>query len=161
MLGVFHDLGIRFEYPASWELLVDEEDARSTITLNAPGGTAFALVTVDDDRPAAQAMADEALDAMREEYPDLEACPAAQTIAGRAAVGHDLEFFSLDFVVACTIRCYRTPQHTVLLLAQWADTGEDPSNDDPDGASTDFEAHFARLCKSFEDTAAERALDDE
>ena len=69
-------------------------------------------------------MADEALTAMREEYPNLDATPALETINSHNAVGHDVEFISLDMTNTCAIRCFRTPRRTVLVFGQWSDLDE-------------------------------------
>src|SRR5829696_7230522 len=121
MFGTYDDHGIRFAYPQDWELEVTDDGPRTTVTVQSPGGLAFALVTLDEDRPAPAALADEALAAMRDEYPQLDATPAQETIAGHRAVGHDLEFISLDLVNSCAIRCYRTRRRTVLVFGQWSD----------------------------------------
>ena len=124
MEGLYDDRGIRFEYPDDWELEVTDDGPRTTVEVASPGGLAFALVTVDDDRPAASEMADEALSALREEYPALDAFPALETIGGHKAVGHDVEFISLDLTNSCAIRVFRTPRRTVFVLAQWSDLEE-------------------------------------
>lgn len=135
----FDDHGIRFAYPGDWQLDESEDGARTTVELHSPA-SAFALVTLDTDRPEPGEVADEVLTAMRQEYPDLEAVPARERIAGHNAVGHDLEFFSLDVVTTCSIRCYRTPSQTVLIFAQWSDLDGD-----------DAEAEFRLLRRSIED----------
>ena len=121
MFGIYDDNGIRFRYPEDWELEVTDDGPRTTVAVQSPGGLAFALVTLDEDRPAPAELADEALAAMRDEYPQLDASPALETIDGHRAVGHDLEFISLDLVNSCAIRCYRTPRRTVLVFSQWSD----------------------------------------
>ncbi|HEV3167309.1 MAG TPA: hypothetical protein VGZ22_25090 [Isosphaeraceae bacterium] len=127
MLGIYQDHGIRFEYPFEWELEVSDDGPRTTVTVQAPDGLMFTLVTIDDSRPAPADLADEALAVMREEYPDLDAAPAIESIAGHRAIGHDLEFFSLDVINSSTIRCFRSPSRTVLVFDQWSDlAGEDP-----------------------------------
>src|SRR6185503_10582749 len=93
----------------------------TTVSIQKPGGLAFAFVTVDDSCPAPAEIADEALSAMREEYPELDAIPALETIGGHRAVGHDVEFISLDMTNTCAIRCFRTPKRTVLVFSQWSD----------------------------------------
>jgi hypothetical protein len=124
-VACFDDLDIWFEYPPDWELDVDEDGPRSTVSVQAPGGLAFALISVDASRPATAEMAGEALTAMREEYPDLDASPAHETIDGHRAAGHDLDFLSLDMVTSCAIRCYRTPRRTILIFTQWSDLADD------------------------------------
>jgi hypothetical protein len=121
MAGTFDDLGIRFEYPEGWELEVTDEGAVTTVSLHSPEGPAFALVTVDESCPDPGEIADEVLQAMREEYPGLDASPAAESIGGHEAVGHDVEFISLDMTNTCAIRCFRTPRRTVLVFGQWSD----------------------------------------
>jgi hypothetical protein len=127
MIGIYDDHGIRFEYPLNWELEVSDDGPRTTVAVQEPGGLAFAIVTADETRPAPAELADEALAAMREEYPGLDATPALETIDGHRAIGHDLEFISLDMINSCAIRCYRTPRRTVLVFGQWSDlAGEEP-----------------------------------
>lgn len=127
MWGIYDAHGIRFEYPPGWALAEAAEGARSTVELHSPGGTAFAFVSVDEDRPAPAELADEALDAMRVEYPSLDAAPALETIDGHPAIGHDVEFLALDIANTCAIRCFRTPRRTVLFFGQWSDLdGEEP-----------------------------------
>lgn len=46
-IAIFDDRGIRFEYPEGWELEVQEDGARTTVSVQAPSGLAFALVALD------------------------------------------------------------------------------------------------------------------
>ena len=119
--ATYDDRGIRFDYPGDWALEVTDDGPVTTVSLQSPEGLAFALVTVDDTCPAPAEVADEALAAMREEYPGLVASPAMETIGGHPAVGHDVEFISLDMTNACAIRCFRTPRRTVLVFGPWSD----------------------------------------
>ena len=126
MFEMFDDRGIRFAYPLGWEVEVIDEGPVMTASVQAPGGLAFAMVRLDDSRPAPADVADQALEAMREDYPQLDASPALETIDGHHAVGHDIEFISLDLTNTCAIRCFRTPRRTVLAFGQWSDLeGED------------------------------------
>src|SRR4051794_15932671 len=125
MTEVYNDGGIRFEYPGDWELEVTDDGALTTVAVQAHGGLAFALVTVDDSCPAPAQVADQALEALREEYPVLDASPALETIDGHRAVGHDVEFITLDMTNSCTIRTFRTPRRTVLLFGQWSDLADE------------------------------------
>jgi hypothetical protein len=122
---LFEDRGVRFQYPEGWDVEVTDEGAITTVALHAPEGLAFALVSIDPDRPTASEVADKALEAMREEYASLEATPAVETVDGRAAVGHDAEFISLDMTNTCAIRCFETDRRTVLLFAQASDLADD------------------------------------
>jgi hypothetical protein len=120
---IYEGHGVRFEYPSDWDLEESDEGEASTVEVQAPGGLAFALVRSDESGPDPATVADEVLEAMREEYPELDVTPAMETIAGHHATGYDIEFFSLDFTNGAAIRCFRTPVRTVLAFGQWSDIG--------------------------------------
>lgn len=120
-IACFDDRGIRFEYPADWELDVTDDGLRTTVSVQAPSGLAFALVTVDDEGTDADELVAEALAALQAEYPTLMAEPAEEVIDGHLGNGHDVEFVSLDLSVACTLRGFQTPRRTVFVLTQWSD----------------------------------------
>jgi hypothetical protein len=125
--AIWDDYGVRFEYPAEWDVDVNEDGTRTTVSVQSPDGMAFAFVAVDDDAPAPSELADEALEAMKAEYTDLEITPVRETIDGHPAIGHDLEFFSLDVPGGCAIRAFRTPRRTVLVFEQWSDLDPEDS----------------------------------
>ena len=120
---VYEDHGVRFEYPSDWTVEVTDEGPVNTVDLQHPEGVAFALVRTDEMRPDPAELADLALEAMREEYPELDAAPVMETLNERCATGHDVEFFSLDIANGASIRCFRTPRRTVLIFGQWSDLG--------------------------------------
>ena len=109
MTAIYDDRGIRFEYPDDWELEVTDDGPITTAAVQSPSGLAFALVTTDDSCPAPAEIADQALEAMREDYPTLDSAPAMESIGAHHAVGHDIEFLSLDMANSCVIRCFGTP----------------------------------------------------
>ena len=119
------DHGVRFDYPAGWELDANEDHPRVSITLQASQEPAFALITFDAEGPDPREMVDEALAAMTAEYPTLDRKPTEEPIGGHPAVGYDLEFLSLDMTSFCMIRGFRTPRRTVLLFAQWSELDDD------------------------------------
>jgi hypothetical protein len=121
MTETYDDEGVSFDYPDSWVIEASDDGDVTTLDVRAPDGLAFALVTLDAGRPAPAEMADEALRAMRDEYPDLDASPARELIGGHTSTGYDVEFLSLDMTNSCTIRAFRTPRRSVLLFAQWSD----------------------------------------
>jgi hypothetical protein len=129
-IAIFDDFNIRFEYPLDWELDVGEDGGgRLTVNLQAPNGLDFAFVQIDDDQAEPGELADEALEAMRAEYPALDAIPARETIAGREAVGYDIDFFSLDVPNMCGIRSFRTSKRTILIFVQWSELLEDAAGE--------------------------------
>ncbi|MDB5352639.1 MAG: hypothetical protein JWN86_3886 [Planctomycetota bacterium] len=147
MFGIYDDHGIRFEYPPEWVLDVADEGTRTTISVQSPSGLAFAMVSVDADRPPPATMVDEALGAMKEEYPELELMPAIEEIDGHKAVGHDLEFISLDVLNGCAIRSFRTKRRTILVFGQWSEV-------DDEVEPTDSEALIQAMRRTLEETDA-------
>lgn len=125
MTAIFDDFGVRFTYPRDWELDVSEDGTRATIALQAPDSMAFAFIALDSSRPAAQELVDEALDAMRAEYPSLEAVSVSESIDGHKALGHDAEFMTFDMINSCAIRGIRTARRSVLFFAQWSQLDDD------------------------------------
>jgi hypothetical protein len=122
---VYEDHGVRFEYPSDWELEVTDDGEVTTVDVQHPNGIAFLLVRIDESCPDPALIADSALEAMREEYPDLDAVPVVETLDEHRATGHDVDFFSLDISNSACIRCFDTPRRTVLVFGQWSDLGEE------------------------------------
>jgi hypothetical protein len=120
---VYEDHGVRFEYPSDWVVEVTDEDEVTTVDLQHPEGVAFVLVRIDETCSDPEETCDMALEAMREEYPELDDTPAMETLGEHVVTGHDVEFFALDVPNAASIRCFRTPRRTVLLFGQWSDLG--------------------------------------
>ena len=137
--GYFDDRGVRFAYPEGWQVEVTDEGTVTTVALHSPAGPAFALVTLDDSCPDPDEVANQALEVMREEYPALDSAPAGETIGGHRAIGHDLEFFSLDVTSTCAIRCFRTDRRTVLLFGQWSDLEDGAAHAALDSVRQSFE----------------------
>jgi len=111
----FDENGIRFQYPENWEMDRQETDGGWTVSVQSPG-TAFFMVSFDGDMPEPQAMADTAQEALRSEYPALESEEASERLAGRAAVGHNVRFFSLDLTNTVWLRSFSCDEGTVLVM---------------------------------------------
>lgn len=120
-MSSIESLGIQFERPSGWSAESNEDGPRTTVSIQSPGGDAFAVIVLDEDRPTPAAVLKEALSALRDEYSDLEARPVSERIAGYSATGYDIEFFALDLPAYSAMRCFRTKSRTVLLLGQWSD----------------------------------------
>ncbi len=124
MTGYFQEFGLRFVYPLDWDLDVNDEETQVTVTISAPDGPAFVLIRADTERPEPSSLAAEALAAMCGEYEGVESTAVEEMMAGYPAVGHDLDFLSLDMPNTCSIRSFRTKRRTVLYFAQWSDLDE-------------------------------------
>ena len=87
------------------------------MSLQSPD-TAFLMLCLREDMPTTDEMAESALEALREEYPELESQERVEEIAGQPAVGHDIQFFSLDLTNTCWTRSFYSGRGTLLVMAQ-------------------------------------------
>ena len=121
--------GLSFDYPAGWKIEREEGESGWTVTLQSPGA-AFALVRLDRDLPDPRQVVHEALETLKGDYPTLEADVALESVAGEMAVGHDMEFFSMDMLNTCWTRSFYGVAGTVFVLGQ--STGADEDDYEPD-----------------------------
>ncbi len=117
MIQTFERSGIRFQYPANWQANAEDAGDGWTVTLQSPE-TAFVLVSLRPDADTAAQVADEALEALKAEYPELDAEPAVDDLAGQPAVGHDIDFLTLDTAILCWTRCVETTAGPLLVMCQ-------------------------------------------
>src|SRR5262249_30986267 len=115
MAAQFDEGGIRFRYPENWRLEREKSENGWTVTVQSPD-TAFLLVSVDEDMPSTEQVAQTALEALRAEYPELEADECVDSVAGQPAVGHDIRFISLDLTNTCWTRSFYSGRGTVLVM---------------------------------------------
>jgi hypothetical protein len=120
MAAIFAEDGIRFRYPENWKLEREENETGWTVSVQSPG-TAFFMICLRDDLPTPDELAETALAALREDYPELEADEHIDTLAGQMAVGHDIRFFSLDLTNTCWTRSFYSARGTVLVMCQTND----------------------------------------
>jgi len=120
MSRVFREGSLSFRYPDNWQIEREDNDHGWTVSVYSPG-TAFLTLSLDTDYPDSERVADTVLEAMRSEYPELEADERAEQVAGQWAVGHDISFFSFDLTNTCWTRSFDCPDGTALLLCQVSD----------------------------------------
>jgi hypothetical protein len=119
-MAEFKAEGIEFQYPENWELVREENEDGWTVSVQSPD-TAFLMISLRADMPAPEEMAETALEALREDYPELEAEDSLGAFAGQPALGHDIRFFSLDLTNTAWTRCFYSAYGTVLVLCQFND----------------------------------------
>jgi hypothetical protein len=120
MVAEFENGGIRFKYPENWKVEREDNEDGWTVSVQSPD-TAFLLLTLREDLPTTDQLAESALAALREEYPDLEADERVDSVAGQPAIGHDIQFFSFDLTNTCWTRSFYSARGTVLLMCQLND----------------------------------------
>jgi hypothetical protein len=113
----FSEDGLSLCYPDDWQIEREPTPEGWTVLLQSPG-TAFATISLNREMPTTEEMALTAMEAMKEDYPSLEAESAVDMLAGEMAVGHDIEFFTLDMGTTCWTRSFYGAAGTVLVLCQ-------------------------------------------
>lgn len=117
MPNTYRTTGLRFAYPSGWEAHEEQTEEGLSITV-AGEGSAFCSVMLMPDRPPAESVIEAAMTAYRESYDDFDVYPVTCRIAGRDAVGRDVDFFCMELVNSAWLRAFRTGRFTVLVLAQ-------------------------------------------
>ncbi len=117
----FNKLGISFLYPDNWTL--DEEQTargRGEVTIYSPSG-AFLSISIHSPRTDPITLATQAVDAVREEYAQVDVEEAQETVSGRDLVGYDLNFFCMDLVTTARVRCLHANRATYAVFCQAED----------------------------------------
>jgi hypothetical protein len=121
--------GISFKFPANWRAEAeDTEDGGWAVTVSSPD-TAFALVSLRPDAGHPADLADQILDALKADYKELDAENRVETVGGVMALGHDIDFLTLDAPVACRTRALDTPAGALVVMTQVS--GYDRAANDP------------------------------
>jgi hypothetical protein len=119
-MNTFNRDGISFHYPENWRVDAEEGEGGWTVTLTSPE-TAFAIISLRPDARDPADLADQTFDALKAEYTELDAENAIQTIAGQVAIGHDIDFMTVDTPTVCRTRCLETPAGPLLVICQTSD----------------------------------------
>ena len=106
-----------FSYPAMWNLEKKDTPQGWVVTVQSPG-TAFVMILCDKEMPDPEEMAETTLEALRSDYPGLDASRTMDTVAGVPAVGHEVDFISLDEPISCKTQSFPGPMGTILALSQ-------------------------------------------
>ncbi|MBS0210242.1 MAG: hypothetical protein JSS27_14955 [Planctomycetes bacterium] len=156
MPAVYDKLGIRFLYPENWQL--DETDmieGNNSVTVYGPDGTFWTILA----HPAGleqQDLIEAALEAMHEEYTDLDEEPYHDVVGGKEVWGADLNFYCLDLTNTAWLRSYATDEGTYLVLCQGEDRAFERVAGVFDGMLQSLLAPSAE-CKKLVDDAAQMA----
>ena len=118
MISEFNQSGISFRYPSNWRAEVENAaETEWTVTVQSPD-TAFVLFSLRPDARDPADLADQTLEALKTEYEELDAENRVETIAGQVAIGHDIDFLTVDTAIICRTRCLDTSYGPLLILCQ-------------------------------------------
>lgn len=113
----YDNLGVSFQFPDNWILEETETPEQRSVSVYSPGG-AFWTVVVHAPAIDPARLVETAASAMRQEYDNLDAVGAEETVAGHRLAGQDLNFYCLDLTNTALIRGVRTPAATLLIFCQ-------------------------------------------
>jgi hypothetical protein len=117
MPGMYDRFGIKFMYPDNWQIVEEEgDDWPKSVTVQSPEG-AFLSLFLYEGSVALRDLAREALQAMQQEYEDLEYEEILQPSDG-SDYGFNIDFYYLDLVVTAQIRVALLPEKAVLWQSQ-------------------------------------------
>lgn len=118
MPASYNRLDIRFIYPENWTVSDEQFDEwPHGVTLQSPGG-AFWEVQLYPAETDPEDLVAKVLDAMQEEYADLESQAVTEDLGDSPTVGLDLRFFCLDFLVTAQVRSFSAEAGTYLFIYQ-------------------------------------------
>jgi len=118
MTAVYDKNGLHFLYPENWALSEEQdEESLCQITLQSPQSGYWELYLYDKQVEPLE-LATETLRIMKLEYDDLEADQVVERFGEIEAVGFNMDFYCIDFVVTSQIRSFRLKDRVVLLVYQ-------------------------------------------
>lgn len=116
----YHQHGLCFRYPRSWELSEESNGSQRTITLQTAGASFWSL-TLFDEPLAPERILDSILQAFQEDYEDVDVYPVQATVFDQPAVAADLDFVYLDLVNSVAIRAFQTDDRSAVVMFQGTD----------------------------------------
>jgi hypothetical protein len=120
MEEIYEGHGIRFRYPAYWELTEQEDDEATSVTVASPE-TSFWSISLFQDGPTPQQVLDLAVEAFQEEYAEADVYPSTARIGKRAGMARDVDFVCFELINSAFLRSFQTDRFTVLVLYQGFD----------------------------------------
>ena len=117
----YNKSGIRFHYPDNWELddKVSSTDCQM-VTAYSPGG-AFWTVSRHTRAADTKELAKAAVDALRDEYAEIEVEEVGETLAGHELVGFEISFYYADLTNSASVRAARADRSTFTIFYQAED----------------------------------------
>ncbi len=120
MTSIYDKHGVQFQYPENWALSEDAKEWPREVSVESPTGAFWSLqIYAPPDDPARLVAG--VLQAMQQEYEELEDEPVQEQLQSVVAEGHDMSFFCREFLVSCRTRSFTLHDTTYLLIAQAED----------------------------------------
>ncbi|MCX7666908.1 MAG: hypothetical protein N2112_15350 [Gemmataceae bacterium] len=112
---------IRFQYPADWEIEIEEEEDQMgwTVSVASPDSAFLVIAYRVDEEPSR--LVEAALESLREDFQDLDAQPTMETLNKQPAFGYNIEFITLDLTNTAWLRGVDGPEGGILIMGQMTD----------------------------------------
>lgn len=121
LFSTYDNQGVRLAYPENWTLEEgQDDDSTLQLSISSPN-TAFWTLSVYDHGPEPESLVEQALEALRGEYPDLETSPVEEVQGDYLLIGCDVNFICLDLTNTIKLRAFERDGETLLMLAQSED----------------------------------------
>ncbi|MEO0529898.1 MAG: hypothetical protein AAF266_04890 [Planctomycetota bacterium] len=121
MFATYDQHGVSLAYPENWTLEEETDaEARVTLTIASPN-TAFWTLVVYAETLDLEHAVEQAIDALKGEYPEIETAPAKEKIGDTELTGQDTNFFLLELTNTARVRACHRGGSTYLILCQSED----------------------------------------
>lgn len=112
---------IRFQYPADWEIEIEEEEDQMgwTVSVASPDSAFLVIAYRVDEEPSR--LVEAALESLREDFQNLDAQPTMETLNKQPAFGYNIEFITLDLTNTAWLRGVDGPEGGILIMGQMTD----------------------------------------
>lgn len=121
MPAVYRTSEFQFLYPENWAVEEEERDDGSvSVTVSSPGGAFWSVSRYEPATDLPQ-LAQTALYALEEQFPDRDVDAVQEVVNGHAFHGYDLNFICLDLTNTALIRTFKSAKGAFLVLCQAED----------------------------------------
>lgn len=119
-LAIYQGHGVQFEYPEDWTIQEESGADQTTISVQSPGTTYWTL-SLFEDRPDAEQVAESVITAYEEMYEELDIYEPDVQVLGVPAIARELDFVCLDLVSTASLIVFQSLKHTILITFQGED----------------------------------------
>lgn len=109
--------GFCFEYPDTWTVCIEDGSSGDTVNVYSAGAGFWTLSRYPAIYEPEQLIS-EALNALKQEYPDCETSRTHNTVEGFSLSGAEVDFFYLDMPSLAIIYSIRIASNSYIIYAQ-------------------------------------------
>lgn len=149
-INTYEDHGIKFRYPADWELSEHAEADELTISVQSDG-TSFWTIVLLKSSPDPEDVLESVVSTFEQDYEDLDVVTQIGSVCGLPAMGRDLDFSCYDLLNTAVLRSFQIPGSTVLVMYQGTDHELTSTRDQMEAITASLE------CDDDDDVDAESA----